>query len=336
MMNQARRDFAAKLLSQPAVCLAEVYRKRGDVEYLIGAYSEANADLTSAKALFTLVRSDNKCGEIYHAMGNVCIDMGKFEEAENYYNTALDLFQKVHDKINIAKCYKELGKVKQYLEKTDEALLFYQKAMCIYKQIDEIKGCNIITEYLADIYRVRGEYEKSLYSIDELLFFYQNTNDLRSLSRIYKIAGNVFMEKGDFIQSQKHLENAYKYSINTGENSIAMYVLCDLGLVCYNFGKYTSACEYFTQCLFLAEKLSSSYMLVVNLINLADANFKMGNIERSKYFITRAATINHNIGGLTSEIQRIQEEIAQKEGDQEKAGKEKSRETQGDQVPHAT
>ena len=335
-MNQARRDFAAKLLSQPAVCLAEVYRKRGDVLDLTGFYDTACDEYNRAKTLFHQAGCRSKCGEVEHAVGNLMLNRGAFDKAEVHFKKALDVFSEFKDEINVAKCYKEMGKLCQYREKPDEALTYYQKSLIINKQLGDIKGCDVIVEYQADVYRSKGEYKKALEAVTQLLDQYKDSNEFRTFCRILKLAGYIYMDNGNNELSKVYLEKAYQYSIKTGESSMAMYILCDLGASYYSTGEYETACMYYGQCLDMAEKLDSTYMKAVNLVNLADAFSKKGDLNRSRACINRAATINHNIGGLTSEIQRIQEEIAQKEGDQEKAGQEKSRETQGDQVPHAT
>lgn len=335
-MNQARRDFAAKLLSQPAVCLAEVYRKRGDVEFIKGIYKRARMDYAIARELFLKNGCYNKHGEVDEAIGNMLLNMGSFTEAENSYQRALGVFLDCKDLRNTAKCYRELGKVYQFREDSEKALLFYNKSLDLYEQLNDQQGRLVVLEYMADAYSAKGNYIKALEMIDGLDSFYNETLEYASLCRINKLTGYIYMGKGDNDLSLKYLKRAYQYSEKTGESSMEMFILCDLGLASYNLNSYTSAITYFEQCLNMAEKLDSAYMKAVSLVNLADTWYKIGNIERSRACINRAATINHNIGGLTSEIQRIQEEIAQKEGDQEKAGQEKSRETQGRQVPHAT
>jgi two-component system sensor histidine kinase/response regulator len=318
MMRQTRRDYAAKLLEQPIVCLADVHKKRADVEYLIGMYPKANEDYTRAKSLYTSAGCLSGCGEVDHSMGNVSIDMGLFDKAEDCYLKALKIFALCKEELEIAKCYKELGKVCVYREKTDAALEYYQKAMYIYDNLEYIKGRVIIAEYLADLYRTKGEYEKALSAVNQLREYYKGSMEYGSLCRIDKLAGNIYMEKGDVKLSKTFLNNAYQYATMTGESAMAMYILCDLGAAYYNTKEFETACGHFELCLSLAEKMDSAYMKAINMVNLADANNKMGNMKQSREYINKATTINHNIGGLRSEIQRIQAEIDQKEGGQEK------------------
>lgn len=320
MTGRARREFASTLLSQPALCLAEVYKKRGEVHDHTGIYEKAKCDYNRARYLYSSVGCKTECGEIDHAVGNMLLNMGAFDQAEDIFNRALNYFKSAQDDINIAKCFKELGKLYQYEEKPDAALSLFDKSLQIYKRLRDVEGENIIMEYMADVYRIKGDFSQALFNVSQLDHYYKDTNQFGTLCRITKLTGKIYMEKGENDLSRAYFNRAYQYTLKTGESSLAMYILCDLGLACYYIEKYEEASSYFAQCLELAEKLDSNYMRVVILVNIADTLFKMGKIERSKKYIGRAATINHNIGGLNSEIKRIQEEIAQKEGGQGKTG----------------
>ncbi|MCU0607244.1 MAG: tetratricopeptide repeat protein [Candidatus Edwardsbacteria bacterium] len=288
------------------------------MECLIGDYLNARIDFQQSKKFYLHLGQTIKCGDVDYSQGNVFLNMGSFEQAEECYSRALSYYKDNNDTNSIANSYRELGKVCQYREKIDDAMRYYQEAIQLYNLLNDDKGKNVIIEYMADVYRSIGEYDKALEAVNVLLTQSNDNTEQRVACRIYKLAGNVYGEKGFNEKAQQYLEKAYRLSLMTGEISLAMYILCDLGLVYYSLNDYSSAYDYFEQCQEFAEKLNSDYMKTVNLVNLSDTTFKMGDIERSKVYITRAANINHNIGGLNSEIKRIQEEIAQKEGGQEK------------------
>ncbi|MRR52023.1 MAG: tetratricopeptide repeat protein, partial [Rhodocyclaceae bacterium] len=335
MTGGARREFVNRLLSQPALCLAEVYRKRGDVYDHTGVYEKAKTDYYIARTLYQNVDCYTESSEIDYSLGNLLLNMGSFEQAEKAYNQALEYFRASHDNANIIKCYKELGKAYQYRENLVEALYYFNRAHQIAESIQDDRSCDVLTEYIADVKRAEGNYSEALKTVLELISQYNSLSDERSLCRLLKLAGYIYLEMGQNEQAEIFLERAYKYSSVIGEKIMAMYILGDLGLVSYNLKRYDLACERFEKCLEMAVKLDSEYMKTVNMVNLADALLQQGDFKRSKEFVNRAATINHNIGGLSSEIKRIQEEIAKKEGGQEKAGQEKNIETQGKKGPYA-
>ncbi len=314
-MNISKQIYIARLKSHPVECLAEVYKEKADVLKQTGVYDQAMISFDKAKDLFGKLNNKCKCGGIDHAIGDLLVTKGAFQEAEGYFNTALNIYIECKQDSNIAKCYKELGKVHQYRENPDAALSFYNKAMDLYKQCGDDQGQHIVMEYLADNYRSKSEYSKALELLSELEKVYEKSNEIETLCRIDKLAGSVYMDQRNYEKANIFFNKAYQGTKKTGEKSMAMYILCDLGAASFFQEDFQTACIHFEECLALAEKLDSIYMKAVNLVNVADSLLRMGNIERSKGYISQAATINHNIGGLNSEIERIQKEIAEKEGD---------------------
>jgi tetratricopeptide (TPR) repeat protein len=323
-MNISKQIYISRLKNHPMECLAEIHKEKADVLKQTGMYDQATISFDKARVLFSKGGNKCKCADIDHAMGDLLVTKGAFQEAEKHLNTAIAIYKEYNREESIAKCYKELGKVFQYREEPDVALLYYDRAMKLYELNHDEHGQHIIMEYSADIYRTKGEYAKALDIVNQLEKINIGSDDTRTLCRINKLAGKIYMEQGEGDVAKTLLNRAYQYTKTTGENSMALYILCDLGLTCFNQADYINACGYFEECLVLAEKLDSVYMKIVNMVNLADALLQAGDLERSQGYISRAATINHNIGGLNSEIERIQKEIAEKEGGKKETSKEKS------------
>jgi two-component sensor histidine kinase len=200
--------------------------------------------------------------EAYNAQNVAAIfrQIGDLNEALRYGKRALSLFEKLGDDGGIAISLYTLSIINRGQEDLELAEQYARRSLSIYNQMDDINGKARVYNLLAGISRDYKDDETALKYYDDALSIYKQTNQYQGKANIFNNIGSVLKDQKKFKKSLEFLNRAKE--------------LCDS--IDYKRGK------------------------VFSMINLADVNFRLGNIPEAKKTGTQALSLAQNILDIES------------------------------------
>ncbi len=258
-------------------------------------------------------------------IGQLSYDHGDLEQAQDSFSRALDFIRVNQTPYNqsVAKISKKLGQI--FLDQCEYTLALEAfKSVLTFERLTHQEPHAHIAMTLMDIAHIKhcqSDLDQCLKFYTEALEIIRQLNDQEEVSRMLIDLGLVYVEKGDFDDATKALEEAVviaRKNLKT-DNSLLPCALNVLGLIHHKKGSYTLALSSFLE----AIKIYKTFYNVPPLLEIAALYQNTGTVYReigesdkalhyyqyslrlgkmhSQRFYEKSASLNYEIGMIFKE-----------------------------------
>jgi tetratricopeptide (TPR) repeat protein/predicted Ser/Thr protein kinase len=224
-------------------------QKLGDVEVDANNLAEARKYMFDAIALAQTKGIDNLIKRGLVDLGNSFLVGGDYPAAEKYYRQSLDLARQQKDARNAARALLSLGSLSERQSNPDEAVKYIEQALPFYQQ---------------------GSYRKEL---------------LQALA----LFGRANVQKGEYETAAQSFEQELKLSQQFGDQAQAGLAHEDFGLLLTIRGRYPEALPHLEESCGIAKSLGTKKSIVLRLIYLANASWRLGRYDEARSLLAEAA-----------------------------------------------
>lgn len=254
--------------------------------------------------------------ELHKIAGKVTEELYKSKLSDHYYELARH-FSLAKDETKTIEYLEKAGDKAKGNYEHERALRFYRKLLpklaenqkfeVIFKMCDvhmnrsewnkQIEHCNAILKTsrlldkrikaecykrIGDCWRYKGEYNKAMiqyrisYKLNEIL------KDTYGKLSLLELQVKTSMESGNYNEAFRNLDFIYKTSIKENFSELLLRAMHSYGIIYSKLGKYDDAIKMNLKLYQKANELSNKSIALSSKINLAQAYYFLGKIDRAK------------------------------------------------------
>lgn len=189
--------------------IGKIYFKQGKIREPLELFSKAlfiantyNYDRMAASALYNIA-------DVYQ-------DHGHYEEALQYYFNSFTIESSLDDKYGMAYSLRAIGNVLVKLNRNAEAMNYYQRSEALLTEIGNVQGLGLLLIDKGKIEFNRKRYTESVRFYQEGLVKLEEVQDKQSIAAAHTRLGECYVKLEDLTKAYKHLNEAYRLSIELG------------------------------------------------------------------------------------------------------------------------
>jgi len=196
----------------------ESYQGKGNTEFNMGHYNEAEKDFFKAREIAKKMGDENKEAESLSMAGWSMASGKKYEAVINIYHEAADFGRKIGNPIIEGRNYSGLGLIKLALGEVKEAGKFMEKAVEIGKKINSPLLLILSLSLRAFQFPHYGiPDEEAVEYLNGAIPMLKSVQNARACVLVYLIIGYYLACKGDYSTSISTLQEGIKFAEETGE-----------------------------------------------------------------------------------------------------------------------
>ena len=280
---------------------------RGEVNLLLGKYTEALADFSTLAELAEKHEKKEMLAQSYYSSGKAHLQRsgpGDFDNAIDYFTKAVETTNDdallAHILSDSARTHLEKGKREEALGMLDRAITAYQESV-----VDrELDADDYI--FLAGLARNRGSVMHRQGKFNEAIEIYNTALTMvadEKENRYKKIRalicnsiGLSLMKQFKLAESKPWFDKALALARSIGDLKTELMVRINMGVVANDSGKYEEALEMLTEELYALQMLvGETRELGALMFNIGESHMFMENFEDAEPWYRRALMIARNI-----------------------------------------
>ncbi len=203
---------------------------------------------------------------IYRAKGGILTYLGSYQEANQYFLKALRVAQSRNEIEELLPIYSNLGVIHENMNQDNVALEYYFKALDILPKINNLEQSHIRSR----------------------------------LGALYDNLGSIYMKKKEYESADKYFEKTLEITQSSGEVSLRMYGLRNLGESKMEQGEEEKAFEYFTEALALAKDLNRDDEISICYYHLASYYLSTNKLKEALEVATNCYQYAGRVGSVSS------------------------------------
>lgn len=225
--------------------------------YFSKSIDSTKSYFNTAKSIAIKYKDKKLIAQSNMGLAAILLVEGKFDESLKIYYDCLTVFDKEKDKQIIVNLYNNIGSIFIQIENYDKAIEYYLKANVLYKSLNDLNGLGLNYQKFGYINFNKLNFEIAKQYFDTAYYYYKINNDSIGIANIYLKYGDVEFE--------------YK-------------------------NNYYKALEYYNKAKSIYCNLNSVSSQIFVSESIAEAYFKIGNIEQAESTILSAVEIANKIG----------------------------------------
>jgi CHAT domain-containing protein/tetratricopeptide (TPR) repeat protein len=238
--------------------------------------------------------------EIEVMIANTHFRLDELDKAEAMYRSVLD-FSQSHKFLELqCKALNALGSIMSKQRRQTEAYSLYDQAQVLAREMgDNPKLCMILANlgYEETNLRKLAQARTHLLEADTLA----TTWGLHSsLGAIQSGLGAVAEREGDRVEAVRRFSNAIDLSVQTGNIFIELGSRQRMAYNLSTMGEYPEALAQYEICLDILNKRGGKFILNWVLVGLAEANHKLGYLDRASEYYRQGHAVNMEMGDKKS------------------------------------
>ena len=269
-------------LPQPTIDKYTIYE---DLEHLDNALNEATQKNNIAHLFY------DKADYFYYQYNK--------DSALHYYNKALALSKDIPLDSLMAASYYSIGHIYYEIDDYDTAMFYAKKAGKIFQFLADSSMLIKVKELEAEIYNYEGKNQKAINVCIEIIKYYEAHEDANSKSElvnVYNIIGNVFINLGAYVKSEKYLTDAIDLAKKYNNKYDLSVSYASLGNLYYEQKNYSRAKEIFESSFELDIELQDSLGIGFNLFSLGKTYLSMDSFELALNYLDSGLKVARRIG----------------------------------------
>jgi tetratricopeptide (TPR) repeat protein len=334
----SEKNISKKALETLTSKLISIELKTGLAYYQQTDYTSAMKHYQNGYSYALKQGDPKYVGECLFDFAEVSLEKCEFTKAMTYYFQSLQEYRKANDPDGEYWCYLGIGIVQKQCGNFKDAVECYEKALSIAlkaKMDPEIAYCH---NNLGNVYRNQGDFVKSMASYEKAITCFQKMKDDLSVSDCLNNIGNLFIDKKDAFRAldyynrslnfekvkkdkyrlvirYKNLAGAYfalndnsnatiyldkaiKLAEGAGEKLELASCYAQIAAIHLSNGAKEIAISYYQKSCDIFQTLGMKSQQAENLILLADAERKAGNIENAKKHAEQGEQLAKTTGSL--------------------------------------
>ncbi|MBZ0293820.1 MAG: tetratricopeptide repeat protein [Anaerolineae bacterium] len=214
-------------------------------------------------------------GRAYHDMGNI-------EYAIELREQAIAIAKEIGDREYEGIWYGHLGNAFKYLGDLAKAISLYEQAIEVAEEINDRAHLGVWTGSLGGVYQSLGQIEKALEFHQKAYNLVGETGDKQSVAVWVGLIGIDHLLLGNVTSAKIQFIQALETSREIGDRRSSVIWTNNLGKVELYKQNYDAAISLFTEALNIAQDIGYKVGESYQLIGLARARMKLGDIEKAK------------------------------------------------------
>ncbi len=248
----------------------------------IYANDEAIRYLSRALPLLT---EPNRQLDVMRSLGEVWYLLGNWSEAEAIYRQALHIAERIDQKPTQAECQAALGRLMRIQGLYDEALRWLSQAEVAYDRLQDQAGKSQVMGQLGALHWCQLDYPRALSCFFEQLDLGRQLGDRQQVALAVGSLGVVYNEQGDYARAMDYYLQRLKIDQELGDPLSQAKTIGNMAAVYQGQGEYARALACLTQLLQVTlqrEDRHNVSVAVGNMINTHSAQGRYHTAERHK------------------------------------------------------
>lgn len=262
--------------------LGAMLAKRGD-------YSGARSVLAECLGIARQVENNRTILGVLCNLSQLDILLSDFDSAESFIRECLDLSRESGDSYYIYLSERNAGQIAAIRGNLTEALDYYGRALNFNKEIGFQPGISVILTELAELNIALGNIPAARELLEESSRIAAEAKDTLCRAMAANAYGNAEFESANIEKATAFFkEGLALFGSIDGKDGIAL-ALSGLGLCEMARSEFQSAKEHFLKSRDLMEEIRYSKELPNVMLQMADAEDKLGNTDRARELVKNAA-----------------------------------------------
>ncbi len=329
---EAQKTGNSKLVALANLELSKVYIDCYDFDLAESCLRKALANMEDC--------SDAEKCSVYVNLANIILKTGDSDSAAFYYVKLRDLAQATNDLNQYANAINKLAIISRNKGNQEEAMKGFKEAVGVYIQTGDSLSAARSLSNIAMLHSANHQYEEALSILNELALLFEKKGDYSDLSMTYSNIGMIKSRYADNIDTAiVIMEKARHFADLVGDSLMMVDILLnegDMYLMCNNTDR---AFVNFEEARQLASRLSFEEGLTATYVRFAEANYLVGEYDKSKEYIMACMEIEAKNGTYLytpllkpylimdyahlGEYDSLESELARREADNNKLRAEK-------------
>lgn len=219
-------------------------------------------------------------------------EMGQSEKGRGLAGEALAIFKKTGPLWLEAEAVIELGGTYSNQERDlPMKISLYEQGLRIYHSLGNRYKEGVLKEFIGDLYHLKQDHATALAYLNGALAIYDSIG-FKRLQGAYGIIGEIYNNKGDFLQSLRYNLLAMKTGEELKDTSLLMSTIYNrVGLSYFSINADSTALFYFRKGLHYAHSNTDTGSIQLLLFNISDALRKQGAYRQALDTLMAAAAI---------------------------------------------
>lgn len=282
-------------------------------------YTEQYLDLIKLPNKDTITA--NTFARFYDELGFYYFEKSDYLNALRYFNWALGIYeqtksqkQEAYNSQNVAAVFRQIGD-------DSEALKYGQRALLLFESIKDEEGMAITLYTLAILFRELDDVQTANNYAEKALSIYNQLDAAEGKARVYNLLAGIYC---DFKEEEKALSYYFEsLKIYEGLKYVqgVSNLLNNIGVVYRDQEKFEESKNYLKRAIALSDSVGYQRGKVFGMVNLAEVNYKSGDLQSAKKTGLEALSLARKILDMES-VKKGSEfliKVYQKESNWEKA-----------------
>jgi tetratricopeptide (TPR) repeat protein len=193
----------------------------GAIFYDLGNQAKSSENFFASLKIYEKLEDKNGIGATFCRIGTLYLDQKDYEKAADYYSRSIELAREIGSQEGIASNLNNLAKVYSEKQEYDKALQTYEEALKINIRSEEsyLEASNYLN--IADVYLKMKNFQAAIEKIEQAQFIFSKIGNKLRLSKSQLLLSKIYLETGQFTESESLAQNALTIGMDQGYKEIA-------------------------------------------------------------------------------------------------------------------
>ena len=252
---------------------------QGEAAALLNDFQHASASFSDAIAIFQSINFEKGLAMAYCNQGDVAFYQRQLNKADALYDQSLALAEKLGLNKVLVNIYQNKSMIYTDMQQHKSAMRFLKKALKNAYLIDSPDQIKNILNQVATNYHSLGELDSAIIYFHKTIVFKNKKNDNEGLISDYSALGNLYRERGSYIQAQEQLLKGLKVAEFEKDTFSMMTLFSEIGDVYAAQEGWNKSEEHYKKALELAQLKKRQFIEARCLSKLANI-YQLQNQEK--------------------------------------------------------
>jgi len=309
LLTTALDSSTPEPLGSLAYCRLLLQRAR--LEERLGRFEEAQREANRGLDLLPLTGAQRERLSGLQVLGKVAVRSGRYAEAKEIFLEALAIAEEHRSLRDSAQLMSKVGLAEQYLGRRARAAVWYRRALRLQSQLENLPGVVSARSNLGNVLRLLDQPAAAREMLDQALALAESIAAADILPNLHINLGVLDLDQSHPSQAAKQFGAALQLARRSGNRSLEANANFQLGRLALAAGQALASQSAFLDSLLLATEIGQREKMIDNLVGLAWARWRCGDLASAKRWLSVAADHSATSPGTSKWAGELRQALAE-------------------------